>query len=169
MKRNIEDLVEAHFNQTQTVADIVYSFEHDYVACLVNKDGSLDFGEFSLLNYKRLISYSLFSEWKGRGRCASFDDFLKVVSYESLKKKAPSDIDSFLLLIEMIYNCYMLVEKAQLYEDKVKKADISRLKKLLNSALESLHYKAEYDEEKELVHIVPITPEASKSEMALTP
>lgn len=169
MKRSIEDLVESHFNQTETVAEIIYSFEHDNVACLVNKDGSLDLSEFSLIDYRSLISHALFSNWKGRGKCVQFDDFMKAVSYESLKKKAATDIDSFLLLIEIIYNCYMLVERAELNDKKAVKADISRLKKLLDSALETLHYRADYCEDKELVKIIPIAPEVLQDEMILTP
>ncbi len=106
MKRSIEELTKNGWNQERAVRNIIDSFENDKVSCYVNKDGSLNFERYAIFGYRELIDYWLFSDWKGRGRCEHFDDFLKAVSYESLKKKAAVDLDSFLLLIEVVYNCY---------------------------------------------------------------
>ena len=51
----------------------------------------------------------------------------------------------------------------------MKKADISKLKKLLDDELNNLQYRADYDEEKELVHIVPINPIIDQEDAILTP
>ena len=169
MKRSIEDFTRAGWNQERAVYNIIDSFENDKVSCYVNKDGSLNMGRYAIFGYKELIDIWLFSNWKGRGRCESFDDFLKVVSYESLKKRATTDLDSFLLLIEVVYNCYMLVNNVQLNEKKMKKADISKLKDLLDDELDNLQYRADYDEKKELVHIVPINPVIEQEDAILSP
>ncbi|MBR0425412.1 MAG: hypothetical protein IJK01_04735 [Clostridia bacterium] len=169
MKRSIEELTKNGWNQERAVRNIIDSFENDKVSCYVNKDGSLNFERYAIFGYRELIDYWLFSDWKGRGRCEHFDDFLKAVSYESLKKKAAVDLDSFLLLIEVVYNCYMIVDNVQLNEEKMKKADISKLKKLLDDELNNLQYRADYDEEKELVHIVPINPIIDQEDAILTP
>ena len=169
MKRSVEELIKNGWNQEKAVLNIIDSFENDKVSCYVNEDGSLNFERYAIFGYRELIQYWLFSDWKGRGRCECFDDFLKAVSYESLKKKATTDLDSLLLLIEVIYTCYMLVDNVQLNEEKMKKADISKLKNLLDDELEFFQYRADYDEEKELVHIVPINPVIDQEDAILTP
>ena len=167
MKQNFEELMKNNWDQAAEVRKIVTAFENDSVACIVYPDGEIDLSPLGVANYWSYIDYVSFKNWKNRGNCSDVEDFLNKISYSEIKKKAETDIDSFILLIEIIYTFYLLYEKGK--DIIFKKSKNSELKELLDDNLRHMHYRAEYDKEKEIVHIAPINPELERDDEILKP
>lgn len=53
-----------------------------------------------------------FFNWKNRGHCVDFEDYLDTLDYDGLLYDARTDVDAYLTLIELIMNMWKLVEQS---------------------------------------------------------
>ncbi|MEL7658087.1 MAG: hypothetical protein AAGU75_19510, partial [Bacillota bacterium] len=99
---------------------------------------------------KKFVDFYCFNEWKNCGHYIDIDDFLKVLDFDGLYKRAVTDIDSFLSYIEIIYNFYYIVKN---YVDEYPRwqltADFDGLRNNMDMCLEHYNHTVIYFKEKE--------------------
>ena len=85
-----------------------------------------------------------FSEWKWRGHFVDVDDFLDSIGYEDIVYRCESDdTESFLTLIELVYNFWELAHRDLIAEDSELKwgGNFYHLEDVMNDNLQKYNYK----------------------------
>ena len=105
---SIFDINESNWKMSNETDKIIQMFEQSSVAVLIKDDGEYDYSK--AMKYDFFIDTVCLSSWKAKGTATTFAEFLSRIHYTSIKEKAHHDAYSFIQLIELVYNCYMLVE-----------------------------------------------------------
>ena len=97
------------------------------------------------------LAKNLFPQWKNRGRCLSFDDFLDTIKYSMIEQQAPDSENMFLIYMELAYNVWHMVDSFISKNTEMCKwgADGIELKRLMDEILSEMNQKAYYDPETE--------------------
>lgn len=156
-RKSIFDLLAEEFdieNETERI-DTLFGYEkvlYDFSNC---------FGDEYTL--KSFVSSVCFDSWKNRGHFIDLSDFLESVHYDDYYEDAKvGDVEAFLALIEIVFNCWKMAELAvsnnENYECNRK---LTLLFELMVDNLSRCNHTAIYDEEKEQVLVVEDKPEVT--------
>ncbi len=117
------------------------------------------------------LANGLFPQWKNRGRCLSFSDFLDTIGFDSIEKHAPHDEKMFLVYIELAYNAWHMVNAFVSYNiDNFKWGkDGLELHKIMDEILSEMNQKAYYDPEIERCLIGEDSPQVTAAAEATEP
>ena len=113
---------------------------------------------------KNYIQYYCFDDWENKDHCIDLDDFLDTIEYENILFFAKrGDVDSFLTLIEMIFNFWKLVEiKINAENSNLNYyTDFYHLYDIMTDCLSKLNHKAVYKAEEEKVLVIEDKPEVT--------
>lgn len=111
-------------------------------------------------NLESFVENYCFYEWKNRGRYIDVNDYLNALGFEKISKKAKSDAESFILLIEIIYNFYyMAMKHINSNEDFGYYSEFVTLKSNMDNYLEYYIHMPYYREDKEQLIIIEKIPE----------
>lgn len=118
--------------------------------------------------YKTLFDYVdeyCFKDWAQRSHFIDVDDFLQALEFEDLKDEAVYNVDSFLTLVELIYNFWELSHNK--FDDDEKGYRLQwcgnyyHLKDVMDDVLSQYNHVAYINEEKECVLVVEDKPEVT--------
>lgn len=119
----------------------------------------LDCDNYSL---KDFVEEYCFSTWKARGRCINVADFLSEFFYENLLYRAKKECESFLTLIEIVFNFWKLAERQLGSRSEFKcSPNFYHLKDVLHSYLSHYNHTTIYNEETEKLIVIEDKPEAT--------
>lgn len=153
MRKNIFDIASENITIKSEVERLVYLATEEKTLCVHS------FNDITLFRY---VNDYRFDQWKQRGHFLNLQDFLKVIDYEGVKKKAANDVESLLTLIEIIYNIWVLSYKA--INDIGKNYSLEcyesyyHLKKIMDDLLKQYNYTAYIDEKNEQVLVIEDNP-----------
>lgn len=103
-----------------------------------------------------------FCSWIARGRCIDLNDYLVSIHYTELRRLAGLNLESFLTLIEVIYNLWYIVEREKQRSTKFGLYSThNELKWLMDECLSQYNHKAYYIKKDEKVLVVEDKPEAT--------
>ena len=91
------------------------------------------------------IENYVFEEWKWRGHFIDVNDFMESIEYESIVHRCQYyDTESFLTLIELVYNFWELAHRDLIAEDSELKwgGNFYHLEDVMNDNLQKYNYKA---------------------------
>lgn len=110
---------------------------------------------------KSFVAAFCFEDWKNRGRCLDLDDFLACIDYEEHYSNAiDNDVDAFLVLVEIIFNCWKMAEIYMTQNEKILcYRNFYHLYDVMVECLSRYNHKAVYDEEKEQILVIEDRPE----------
>lgn len=112
MRKSIFDIASTSINMVDEVDRII-------TMALEEKNLYYPVGYYSLFDF---VDKYCFREWSHRGHFVDVKDFLNAIHFKEIQKNARSgDIDSFMILIELIYNFWQLA-----YRDVTNKNSVSR-------------------------------------------
>lgn len=117
------------------------------------------------------IDKHCFDKWKNRGRCIDVDDYLDTLDYENLVIRAEEDVDSFLTLIELVYNFWYL-SNTWFQNENTKLISVGNyyhLQKVMDEVLSQFNHAAYVDEDEEQVIVVEDKREVSSVVEVLEP
>ncbi len=146
MRRNIFDIVNEQYDLRRQIGHLVSKInETDMVS-----DGPCAYTLFDF------VEEYCFEKWKHRGCFFELDDFLNALDYDEIIENQLDDSENWLIVIELFYNMYFLVEKAfaenpltiDLYDD------FHFAKKVMDKILDELNHQAHIDIDEEQVLIV---------------
>lgn len=157
MKRtNIFELLEEKNKQSMemNIQRIIKLYENYVFAATKSYD--------QLFTLKYMVSQYSFIFWKNRGRCLDFEDFMKTIDFDLMLNRAKYDLNSFLTVIEVIYNFYYMSEKyINFLSDEFRThVQMNELKNLMDICLSDYNYSAFYNKEKEQLIVVEDNPQA---------
>lgn len=112
-----------------------------------------------------------FFNWKNRGHCVDFEDYLDTLDYDGLLYDARTDVDAYLTLIELIMNMWKLVEQSlSTGDDRWKYSEgFCHLRDIMTEELSHYNHKAVYDKEREQVLVVEDKPEVTAAAEIVEP
>lgn len=99
MRKSIFDIVSENIDLSGDIKRLLLMSQKENVLCINKYD------------YHKLFDFVdkyCFKYWENRGHCVNIADYLKTLNFEEIKKKASTDTDSLLTLIELIYNLWNL-------------------------------------------------------------
>ena len=106
-----------------------------------------------------------FYQWRNRGRCIDVNDFLSVLGYDELWNSAPSNLQDFLTLIEIVYNFCWIVKnassKGKVSIDRFQEKHFAILEETLKECLSHYNYKGKYFNDLEQLIVIEDKPEAT--------
>ena len=143
-RKNIFELLDARWNVKEEIARF-YKLFHD--------EKMLFYGPIDEYTLEDFVEIYCFENWKNQGRYIDVDDYLETLDFNGLCKKAANgDIESFLTVIEIIYNFfYMAYTKIDKCNDYSYSSSFVTLQNNMNMCLEHYNYSADYFEDKEQV------------------
>ncbi len=121
---------------------------------------------------KEFVDKYCFRKWLGRGRCLDADDFLETVGYSDMERLAQENhLDSFILLIEVIYNFWYL---ATTYGDQNSDnlqyyGTVHMLQEAMDACLSEYNQKAFYFPEQQKCIIAEDMPQITAAAEATDP
>ena len=147
MRKNIFDIVSENVDMESEV-DRIITISEDQKILLKNST-----------EYHTLFDYVdryCFRNWKYRGHFLDVDDFLYTLDYEQIEADAKYDVDSFMTLIEVVYNFWQLSYYDLCNEDCNLKCcrDYYHLKDIMDDILKQYNHIAYIDKENERVLVV---------------
>jgi len=122
---------------------------------------------------KQFVDNYCFENWKCRGHCLSIGDFLDSIGYDDIIRRASTDLESFLTLIEIIYNFWMLAYDYAQHHGMRLYSTANQLQELMDNCLSEYNHCIVHDKKKEQVLVVEKSPavtaaaEASEPDIAL--
>ena len=156
-RKNIFDVVSDSFNIDHELERIKRLFIGEHPIFVFSNRS-----DYSVLRY---VDKFGFYQWRNRGRCIDVNDFLSVLEYEKLWKSAPSNLQDFLTLIEIIYNFCWIVKressKGKASIDRYQEKHFSLLEETLKTCLSHYNYKGEYFPDLEQLIVIEDKPEAT--------
>ena len=117
------------------------------------------------------IAADEFPQWKNRGRCLNYDDFLSTIGIERIEKQAPYNENMFLLYIELTYNTWYMADayvSCHSYYYRWGKDGI-QLREMMDEVLSEMNQKAYYDSETEQCLIGEDSPQITAAVEATEP
>ena len=120
---------------------------------------------------KKFVDTFCFEDWKNRGHCIDLDDFLECIGYtEYLDKAIYDSVDDFLVLIEIIFNCWQMAEIYLKQNEEIRcYKNFYHLHDVMVECLSRYNHKAVYDEEKEQVLVIEDRPEITAAAEIVKP
>lgn len=156
-RKNIFDVVSESFNVDHELERIRRLFIEEHPIFVYSNRT-----DYSVLRY---VDKYGFYQWRNRGRCIDVNDFLSVLEYEELWNSAPSNLQDFLTLIEIIYNFCWIAKKAagkgKISIDRYQEKHFSILEETLKACLSHYNYKGTYFPELEQLIVIEDKPEAT--------
>lgn len=164
-RTNIFELLAKSNNLERDAARLDQLFDNDKFVRISSKRYTL----------KEFVDTYTFTEWPNRGRCLDVDDYLEALNYDNIYNDSSDNIDSFLTLIEIIYNFWYIATR---YIDSTDNSftyfnTVNLLKDLMDECLSELNQKAFYFEATEQCIIAEDSPqvtaaaEATESEVSI--
>lgn len=143
--KHIFDIVQKNDTLANNVMRIVTLFE---------TEDMFDVDFFSNATLLMLINERSFNLWKGRGHCIDLEDYLSIIDYNSFKFKAIDEEESFILLIELIYNFWTLANN--LVKKKIVKpfGNFYLLKTIMDDCLAQINHTIFINKKEERVYVV---------------
>ncbi len=141
-----------------------YSFrdEANRVNELVFVRGLLDDTDFYSIAYslKKFVSEFCFADWINRKHYLDLEDFLKTVGYERIIQNSTKKLESFIDLIELAYNLYMMADlKIREQPDRFSyRSAFKLLKRILDDNLAQYNFTTYYDSWNETLIVVEKDP-----------
>lgn len=110
---------------------------------------------------KTFVDIFCFESWKNRGRCIDLSDFLDCLDYwEHFEGAENDDVDDFLILIEIIFNCWKMAEIYMTQNEEIRYyKNFYHLFDVMVECLSQYNHKAVYDEEEEQILVIEDRPE----------
>lgn len=150
MRKSIFQIIEENDNLERKMGRIVQLFE---------KEPLIDIrvaGRERAYTIKEVIDAGFFSSWKQRGFCLDLDEFLEMLEFDDLCTN--DDFESYLIVIEVVYNLWMLIH-TRMYVDEEESGQTAsksfmRVKEMLDEYLSQCNHKAIYYPEEEKVLII---------------
>lgn len=150
MRKSIFQIIEENDNLERKMGRIVQLFE---------KEPLIDIrvaGRERAYTIKEVIDAGFFSSWQQRGFCLDLDEFLEMLEFDDLCTN--DDFESYLIVIEVVYNLWMLIY-ARMYADEEESGQTAsksflRVKEMLDEYLSQCNHKAIYYPEEEKVLII---------------
>lgn len=133
-RKNIFEMLSENNDLDKDIERIKYLFKIDKVITVYNNP--LDTDEYTLMSF---VKYYCFDDWKNRGHCLDFDDFLKTLDYDEYSYSAGSEnVEAFFVFSEIILNCWKM---ARIFMEKNEWVDCTTHFNLLHDILmECLSY-----------------------------
>lgn len=143
-RKNIFELLDSRWNIKGELARLNRLFDEEVAI----SEGPVNY------TLKDFVDEYCFEDWKNRGRYIDVDDYLETLDFEALCKRSANDIESFLTVIEIMYNFfYMAYEKRTTDDGWEYYTGFFTLQNNMNMCLEHYNYAAFYFEDKEQVII----------------
>lgn len=98
MRKNIFDIALETINMSNEVDRIITMSVDEYSLCYYSS-------QYTLFEF---VDKFCFRDWIHRGHFVDVKDFLKAINYTELRNAAKNDVESFITLIELIYNFWLL-------------------------------------------------------------
>ncbi len=142
-RKSIFDIASASLNMyNETDRIIRMAFEEDVISTYKNN---------KLVNF---VDERCFKSWTHRGHFLDLEDMLKAIEFKKLSIRAKQqDVDAFIYIIEVVYNCWMLANKEI-------KGDLNNtywcgnfmhLKDVMDDNLEKYNHKAHFEKDRVLI------------------
>ena len=134
-RKSIFDIASESLNISNEASRIVKMFYEDYMLYR-------NYSGYTIVEY---IENYVFEEWKWRGHFIDVDDFMESIEYESIVHRCQYyDTESFLTLIELVYNFWELAHRDLIAEDSELKWDgnFYHLEDVMNDNLQKYNHKA---------------------------
>lgn len=144
MRKSIFDIVSGSYNQKDEI---------DRMINILGKEKTLYY-KYQNLSILSFVDENCFRDWKQRGHCVDLVDFMNTVGFGELKANAVSDTNSFLTLIELIYNIWYLSSMAFDNLDVKWQGNYYHLQEVMNDNLERYNHKAFYNEDTEQLLVI---------------
>ena len=144
MRKSIFDIVSGSYNQKDEI---------NRMTNILGKEKTLYY-KYQNLSILSFVDENCFRDWKQRGHCVDLVDFMKTVGFSELKANAVLDTDSFLTLIELIYNIWYLSNMAFDNLEVKWQGNYYHLQEMMNDNLERYNHKAYYNEDTEQVLVI---------------
>ena len=159
MRKSIFDLFQNNSSIDLDMDRIIELFEDDKIVSV----------GFELFTLNSFFERFCFMHWKQKGHCLSFSDFCDTIMFESIKQQAqmpPVDTDSVFLLIELVYNVWLLSDKQlkEMNDEGFKcsrKHDYYLLKTIMDDVLKDYNHTIYFDEVAERAIIIEDKPEVT--------
>lgn len=146
MRKSIFDIVSGSINQVNEVDRVIKMFGEEKTLCVNN------YTDYSILSF---VNKYCFRDWQQRNHCVDVVDFLQSLNFKSLKESAKTEIESFLIMIELVYNFWKMSENAFGKGIGVKwQGNYYHLKDVMDDNLNLYNHKAYYLEETEQVFVI---------------
>lgn len=165
-RRSIFDLLAEQYDLGKEVERIDTLFSTEKI---LNEDRGLVDEKYTLENF---VNVFCFDDWKSRGHCLDLQDFLECVEYTEYYDNVVygNDIESFLLLIEIIFNCWKMAEIYMAQNEEIRcYKNFYHLHNIMVENLSRYNHKAVYDEENEQILVVEDSPEITAVAEAVEP
>lgn len=153
MRNNIFDILNQNTNLYNDANRLVIMFESEELIYA-------NYEEYNLIDF---VNEYCFKEWKMRGHCIDVDDFLKTADFDFYSKDAKCNIESQFILIELIYNLWVLANN-KLLKDKTKYqwfGNFYHLRDVMNDILEKNNHTIYFDKKNECLIVIENKPEVS--------
>ena len=144
MRKSIFDIVSGSYNQKDEI---------NRMTNILGKEKTLYY-KYQNLSILSFVDENCFRDWKQRGHCVDLVDYMKTVGFSELKANAVLDTDSFLTLIELIYNIWYLSNMAFDNLEVKWQGNYYHLQEVMNDNLERYNHKAYYNEDTEQVLVI---------------
>ena len=120
----------------------------------------IHFGDSSSqrLSLSQFVDLYCFDNWKNKGYCCDFYDYLEAVCYEDLLRDSSNrSTESLLTLIELLYNCWLLPQ--WIYDDGIEYLESGLLlKNIMDSTLADFNHRIYEDAENERALVIEDKP-----------
>lgn len=152
MRKSIFQIIEENDDLGRKIERIVQLFQDEQLVVLQTDNSKKSY------TMKEVMNAGLFKMWKQRGYCVDVDDFLDSLGFDALCEN--SDTESFITVIEVVYNFWMLIYM-QIYcgtipnFKQVDSYDFLRVKKMLDEYLSQCNHRFVHYHDEEKVLIIP--------------
>lgn len=164
MRNSIFDIVTKNIDMASDTRRLITLFEDErLVSCIENvKIGIKQEKRYVDYTLYRFINFYCFNNWKGRGRCIALQDFLDTLRYELIKSQSVRYIDSFISLIELIYNMWNLAGLFITENPLVAPiGNFLHLKNLMDDILKQYNHTVYFDKQTECTYVIEDKPEVT--------
>lgn len=153
MRKSIFDILSQNTNLYDDADRLIDMFKCEELLYSNYKD-------YSLIDF---VDEYCFDNWKMRGHCVDLDDFLDTVNFAFYAEDAKCNIESQLVLIEVIYNFWKLAnDKLQKYSAIYQWfGNFYHLRDVMDDILEKNNHTIYIDNEKNCLLVVEDKPEVS--------
>lgn len=126
------------------------------ILAMATKEKTLITGTYPDYTLFEFVEEHCFREWLHRGHCVDVDDYLEALDFNEWKYDAPYEVDSFLTLIELVYNfwqlSYLKFQDGNLFLQW--RGNYCHLKEVMDDVLEQFNHKAYIDDTNQQVLVV---------------
>lgn len=160
-RKNIFDIMSSQWDLETEANRIHRLFTRDKYLGFC-EDDFLD-SRYKYITLEDFVDQYSFSSWKNRTRCIDVEDYLNTLDYYQVLEDSYSYHEDFLVLIEIVYNFWMMAERSLAVDDTRFNVgdDFFHLKNLMESNLSHYNHKAVYIKETEQLIIIEDKPEVT--------